>query len=136
MVWCARSYRTHRYRFWPKRPENASRPTLWVFPGRARCVAARYVAVSQKYRTTSRCIAMNSTTDVTTARANKKRSVGLRRASSLLGGALLGTSIVTPILAGGNAVDGDAFVILLSGMLALAGIVVHFAGSGGTAHAR
>ena len=78
---------------------------------------------------------MNSTTDVTTARANKKRSVGLRRASSLLGGALLGTSIVTPILAGGNAVDGDAFVILLSGMLALAGIVVHVAGSGGTAHA-
>jgi hypothetical protein len=80
-------------------------------------------------------MAMNSTTDVTMARANKKRS-GLRRASSLLGGALLGTSIVTPILAGGNAVDGDAFVILLSGMLALAGIVVHVAGSGGTAHAR
>ena len=78
---------------------------------------------------------MNSTTDVTTTRANKKRRVGLRRASSLLGGALLGTSIVTPILAGGNAVDGDAFVILLSGMLALAGIVVHVAGSGG-AHAR
>jgi hypothetical protein len=79
---------------------------------------------------------MNLTTDVTTARANKKRSVGLRRASSLLGGALLGTSIVTPILAGGDAVDGDAFVILLSGLLALAGIVVHVAGSGGTAHAR
>ena len=79
---------------------------------------------------------MNSTTDVTTTRANKKRRVGLRRASSLLGGALLGTSIVTPILAGGNAVDGDAFVILLSGMLALAGIVVHVAGSGATAHAR
>src|ERR1700686_2382163 len=117
MAWCARSYRTHRYRFWPKPPENASRPTLWVFLG-ARCVAAR-VAVPQKYRNASRCIAMNSTTDVTTARANKKRTAGLRRASSLLGGALLGTSIVTPILAGGDAVDGDAFVILLSGVLAL-----------------
>ena len=80
---------------------------------------------------------MNSTTDVTTARANKKRIVGgLRRASSLLGGALLGTSVVTPILAGGDAVGGNALVILLSGMLALAGMVVHVAGSGGSAHAR
>jgi hypothetical protein len=79
---------------------------------------------------------MNSTTDATTAPTNKKGSVGLRRASSLLGGALLGTSIVSPILAGGDAVDGDAFVIFLSGMLALAGIVVHVAGSGGTAHAH
>jgi hypothetical protein len=79
---------------------------------------------------------MNSTTDMTMARASKKRSAGLRRAGSLLGGALLGTSIVTPILAGGDAVDGDAFVILLSGLLALAGIVVHVAGSGGTVPAR
>ena len=79
---------------------------------------------------------MNSTMDVTMARVNKKRGAGLRRASSLLGGALLGTSIITPILAGGDAVDGDAFVILLSGMLALAGIVMHVAGSGGTAHSR
>ncbi len=79
---------------------------------------------------------MNSTTNVTTARANRRKRVGLRRASSLLGGALLGTSIVTPILAGGDAVDGNAFVILLSGMLALVGIVMHVAGSGGTVHAR
>jgi hypothetical protein len=79
---------------------------------------------------------MNSTTDMTMARANKKRRAGLRRAGSLLGGALLGTSIVTPILAGGDAVDGDAFVILLSGLLALAGIVVHVAGSGGIVPAR
>ena len=79
---------------------------------------------------------MNLTTTVVRARARKKRSAGLRHASSLLGGALLGTSIMTPILAGGDAVDGDALVILLSGMLALAGIAVHVAGSGGTAHAR
>ena len=68
------------------------------------------------------------------ARARKNRSAGLRRASSLLGGALLGTSIVTPVLAGGDLVDGDAFVTLFSGLLAVLGIGMHVAGSGGTAH--
>jgi hypothetical protein len=63
------------------------------------------------------------------ARSGKKRSAGLRHASSLLGGALLGTSIMTPILAGGDAVDGDALVIVLSGALALLGIGAHLAGS-------
>jgi hypothetical protein len=72
---------------------------------------------------------MNSTTDVATARSGKKRSAGLRHASSLLGGALLGTSIMTPILVGGDAVDGDALVIVLSGALALLGIGAHVAGS-------
>ena len=43
---------------------------------------------------------------------------------------------MTPTLAGGDAVDGDAFVIFLSGMLALAGVALHVAGSGGTTHAR
>jgi hypothetical protein len=54
---------------------------------------------------------------------------------SLLGGALLGTSIVTPILAGGDAVDGDALVIVLSGALALLGIGAHVAGSAAPARA-
>jgi hypothetical protein len=71
---------------------------------------------------------MNSTTDVAIVRSSKKRSAGLRHASSLLGGALLGTSIMTPILAGGDAVDGDALVIVLSGALALLGIGAHVAG--------
>jgi hypothetical protein len=72
---------------------------------------------------------MNSTTDVAMVRSGKKRSAGLRHASSLLGGALLGTSIMTPILVGGDAVDGDALVIVLSGALALLGIGAHVAGS-------
>ena len=72
---------------------------------------------------------MNSTTDMAMARSRTKRSAGLRHASSLLGGALLGTSIMTPILAGGDAVDGDALVILLSSLLALLGIGAHIAGS-------
>jgi len=72
---------------------------------------------------------MNSTTDVAIVRSSKKRSAGLRHASSLLGGALLGTSIMTPILVGGDAVDGDALVIVLSGALALLGIGAHVAGS-------
>ena len=79
---------------------------------------------------------MNSTMDVAKARASKKRSAGLRHVGSLLGGALLGTSIVTPILAGGDAVDGDAFVIFLSGVLALVGIVMHVTGSAGYAIAN
>jgi hypothetical protein len=62
-------------------------------------------------------------------RAKKKRSAGLRHVGSLLGGALLGTSIVTPILAGGDAVDGDAWVIVLSGALGLLGIGAHIAAS-------
>jgi len=76
---------------------------------------------------------MNSTTDMAKARGSRKRSAGLRHASSLLGGALLGTSIMTSILAGGDAVDGDAFVIFLSGVLALVGIGIHVTGS--TRHA-
>jgi hypothetical protein len=79
---------------------------------------------------------MNSTTDVAKARASKKRRARLRQASSLLGGALLGTSIMTPILAGGDAVDGDAFVIFLSGVLALVGIGMHVTGSAGHALAK
>jgi hypothetical protein len=76
---------------------------------------------------------MNSTTDVAKVRARKKRRAGLRHASSLLGGALLGTSIMTPILAGGDAVDGDAFVIFLSGVVALVGLGMHVTGSAGRA---
>jgi len=72
---------------------------------------------------------------VTKARVKKKRSAGLRHASSLLGGALLGTSIMTPVLAGGDAVDGDALVILVSGALALLGIAAHVAGSAAPARA-
>jgi hypothetical protein len=78
---------------------------------------------------------MNAAPAVTKARANKKRSAGLRHVGSLLGGALLGTSIVTPILAGGDAVDGDALVIVLSGALALLGIAAHVAGSEAPARA-
>ena len=74
---------------------------------------------------------MNSTTDVAKARASKKRSAGRRQASSLLGGALLGMSIMTPVLAGGDPVEGDAFVIFLSCLLALAGIGMHVTGSAG-----
>src|ERR1700674_2590603 len=70
---------------------------------------------------------MNAAPAVAKAGANTKRSAGLRHVGSLLGGALLGTSIVTPILAGGDAVDGDALVIVLSGALALLGIVAHVA---------
>ena len=78
---------------------------------------------------------MNAAPAVTKARANKKRSAGLRQVGSLLGGALLGTSIVTPILAGGDTVDGDALVIVLSGALALLGIAAHVAGSAAPARA-
>ena len=78
---------------------------------------------------------MNETTAVANVRAGKKRSAGLRHVGSLLGGALLGTSIVTPILAGGDAVDGDALVIVLSGALALLGIAAHVAGSAAPARA-
>jgi len=74
---------------------------------------------------------MNSTTDVAKARTSEKRSAGLRHASSLLGGALLGTSIVTPVLAGGDPVEGDAFVIFLACVLALVGIGMHVTGSAG-----
>lgn len=59
----------------------------------------------------------------------------MRHASSLLGGALIGTSIMAPILAGGDTVDGDAYVIFFSSLLAVLGIGMHVAGSGGTAHA-
>jgi hypothetical protein len=69
------------------------------------------------------------------AQSGKKRSAGLRHASSLLGGALLGTSIMTPILAGGDAVDGDALVIVLTGALAVLGIGAHVAGSAAPARA-
>ena len=72
---------------------------------------------------------MNSITDGAKARAAKRRSAGLRQVGSLLGGALLGTSIMTPILAGGDGVDGDSFVIFVSGVLALLGIGMHLAGS-------
>jgi len=78
---------------------------------------------------------MNLTKTVAKARRGKKRSARLRDAMSLLGGALLGSSIMAPILAGGDAVDGDAFVIFFSGVLALLGIGVHVAGSGGIAPA-
>jgi hypothetical protein len=78
---------------------------------------------------------MKETTAVANVRAGKKRSAGLRHVGSLLGGALLGTSIVTPILAGGDAVDGDALVIVLSGALALLGIAAHVAGSPAPARA-
>ena len=77
----------------------------------------------------------NLTTAAAKAHASKKRSAGLRHASSLVGGALLGTSIVVPILAGGDVVDGDAFVIFFSGLLAALGIGLHVVGSGGTARA-
>ena len=40
---------------------------------------------------------------------------------------------MAPILAGGDAVDGDAFVIFFSGLLAALGIGMHVA-SGGAAH--
>ena len=79
---------------------------------------------------------MNSTTDVAKARTSKKRSAGLRHASSLLGGALLGTSIMTPVLAGGDPVEGDALVIFLSCVLALVGIGMHVTGSTGHALAK
>jgi hypothetical protein len=65
-----------------------------------------------------------------------KKSAALRQVGSLVGGALIGTSIVTPILAGGDAVDGDAFVIFLSGVLALVGIGMHVTGSAGHAIAN
>jgi hypothetical protein len=78
---------------------------------------------------------MNLTNTVPKARIGRKRSARLRDAMSLLGGALLGSSIMVPILAGGDAVDGDAFVIFFSGVLALLGIGVHVAGSGGSARA-
>jgi hypothetical protein len=42
---------------------------------------------------------------------------------------------MAPILACGDAVDGDAFVIFFSGLLAVLGISMHVAGSGRTAHA-
>jgi len=42
---------------------------------------------------------------------------------------------MTPILAGGDAADGDALVILLSGVLALLGIGAHIAGSAAPARA-
>jgi hypothetical protein len=78
---------------------------------------------------------MNSTSDVAMAWSRKKRRAGLRHASSLLGGALLGTSIMTPVLAGGDAVDGEALVIVLSGALALLGIGAHVAGLAAPARA-
>jgi hypothetical protein len=78
---------------------------------------------------------MNTAAIVAKARVKKKRSAGLRHASSLLGGALLGTSIMTPVLAGGDAVDGNALVIVLSGALALLGIGAHLAGSAAPARA-
>ena len=43
---------------------------------------------------------------------------------------------MTPILAGGDAVDGDALVIVLSGALALLGIGAHIAGSAAPARLR
>ena len=79
---------------------------------------------------------MNSTTDVAKARTSKKRGARLRQASSLLGGVLLGTSIMTPVLAGGDPVEGDAFVIFLSCVLALVGIGMHVTGSAGHALAN
>ncbi|HWZ71013.1 MAG TPA: hypothetical protein VN326_05970 [Casimicrobiaceae bacterium] len=36
---------------------------------------------------------------------------------------------MTPILAGGDPVDGDAWVIFISGVLAVLGIGMHLAGS-------
>ena len=78
---------------------------------------------------------MNSTKDMATARSGKKTSARLRRAGSLVGGALLGSSIMTPILAGGGAVDGDAVVIVLSGALALLGIGAHVVASAASARA-
>ena len=57
-------------------------------------------------------------------------------AGPIVGGALLGSSIMTPILAGGDAVDGDAWVIFISGVLALLGIGMHLAGSAGRALAN
>ena len=64
------------------------------------------------------------------ARARKSRSAGLRDGGSLLGGALLGTSVVLPILAGGEAMDRDTFVLFLSGLLAVLGIGMHVSASG------
>jgi hypothetical protein len=66
----------------------------------------------------------------------QKDKRGMRRASSLLGGALLGMSIMTPVLAGGDPVEGDAFVIFLSCVLALVGIGMHVTGSAGHALAK
>ena len=74
---------------------------------------------------------MNSTTDVAKARASKKTSARLRQARSLLGGALLGTSIMTPVLVGGDSVEGDAFVIFLACVLAVVGIGMHVTRSAG-----
>jgi hypothetical protein len=79
---------------------------------------------------------MNSTTDVAKARTSKKRGARLRRASSLLGGALLGMSIMIPVLAGGDPVEGDAFVILLACVFGLAGIGMHVTGRAGHALAK
>jgi len=69
-------------------------------------------------------------TTVGRTRARKRRSAGLRDAGSLLGGALLGTSVVLPILAGGEALDRDTFVLFLSGLLAVLGIGMHVSASG------
>jgi hypothetical protein len=72
---------------------------------------------------------------VVTPRAKRRVSGALRQASSLLGGALVGTSFVLPILAGGDVTGGDAFVIFLSGLMAVLGIVMHVTGSAGSLHA-
>jgi hypothetical protein len=74
-------------------------------------------------------------TTVAKARAQRRASGGLKQASSLLGGALLGTSFVLPILAGGDVADGDALVIFLSGLMAVLGIGMHVTGSAGSLHA-
>ena len=71
---------------------------------------------------------MNMTT-VGEARRRRRRSAGLRDAASLLGGALLGTSVVLPILAGGEAVDRDTLVLFVSGLLAVLGIGMHVSAS-------
>jgi len=97
---------------------------------RAMCVAG-----SQACSTAASCIAMNAAPAVANARAKKRRRAVLRHVGSLLGGALLGTAIVTPILAGGDAVDGDALVIVVAGALALLGIGAHIAGSAAPARA-
>ena len=78
---------------------------------------------------------MNAAPAVANARAKKSSRAVLRHVGSLLGGALLGTSIMTPILAGGDAVNGDALVIVVSGALALLGIGAHVAGSAAPARA-
>jgi hypothetical protein len=63
-------------------------------------------------------------------------NAGLRHVSSLVGGALLGTSLVLPILAGGDGVERDTLVLFLSGLLTVLGIGMHLSGSSGRLHVR